>query len=192
MCHLYFVPRVIDLLMPPVHAQPSPRKKMIASEIRDIFERNSMVSIYHYNDLTAAEWIALRQRLSQNSIKIRVIPCKLSAKILEDTAYRNISFLLRGCTAVAYGEEAASLSALLASTASEPKLHLLGGILEDQMFTPKGLQECAKLPTIEVLRGELVGSLQLAQVMLSHLLQANPQRLSSLLTQIAEPGPDVT
>ncbi len=159
---------------------------MIGSDLRNLFELSRLVAVFHYNDLSTEQWKGVRVKLMSADVKIRVFPSKVAAKALEETRYRNISLLFKGCTAIAYGEDPTSLASLLASTKSEPKLHLLGGLIDNQLFTPKGLSNCAALPTVEVLRGELVGLLRLPSVSMAQALQANSQKLSSLLSQITD------
>ena len=148
-----------------------------------MFENNRLVALFHYNDLNTSEWNSIRLNLAKESLKIRVFPSKVSAKVLQETKYSNIAPLFRGCTAVAFGRDP-SASSLLSCTKSETKLLLLGGVVDDQLLTPKGLQEYAALPPVEVLQGNILGTLQLSQLMLSMLLQGSSQKLSYLLKSI--------
>ena len=148
-----------------------------------MFENNRLVALFHYNDLNTSEWNSVRLNLAKESLKIRVFPSKVSAKVLQGTKYSNITPLFRGCTAVAFGRDP-SASSLLSCTKSETKLLLLGGVVDDQLLTPKGLQEYAALPPVEVLQGNILGTLQLSQLMLSMILQGSSQKLSYLLKSI--------
>ena len=158
---------------------------MVASELRNVFDKSKLVAIFHYNDLKTGEWNAVRHKLSKSNFKIKVFPSKVASKALEGTKYTNITPLFRGCTAIAFGNEPAIFD-LLTYTKSEAKLHLLGGMVENQMFTPNGLHEFAELPSIEILQQQLLGTLMLSQMMLGTLLQDTSQRLSQMLRQVAE------
>ena len=71
-------------------------------------------------------------------------------------------------------------------TKKESKLHLLGGVVEDTMMTPLGLQNYADLPSLKDLQQMLVWTLNQTQVNLLRSLEGTPQKLSQLLSQIAE------
>ena len=97
----------------------------------------------------------------------------------------HISPLFRGATAVAFAKEPSAVKELLSVTNTESKLYLLGGVVEDTMMTPLGLQDYADLPSLKDLQQILLGTLNQTQMMLTRSLQGTPQKLSQLLSQIA-------
>ena len=151
-----------------------------------MFENSRLIALFHYNDLNTSEWNNIRLNLAKDSLRIRVFPSKVSAKVLQETKYRNIAPLFRGCTAAAFGRDPSVASSLLSTTKSESKLLLLGGVVDDQLLTPRGLQEYAALPPLEVMHGNILGTLQLSQLMLSMLLQGSSQKLSYLLKSVCD------
>lgn len=159
---------------------------MIASQLRGVFESSKLVVLFHYNDLSVQEWTNLRLDLAKSNLKIKIFPSKVAAKALEGTVYRNIVPLFKGCTAVAYGQDESSVTDLLSCTTKEANLHLLGGVVDNQMFNPRGLQEYADLPSAEKLYQQLLGILTQPQMMLRSHLQAIPQRLSQMLGQVVQ------
>ena len=166
-------------------SQLNSRKVMIASQVQDAFNNHNMVAIYHYNSLSTQEWNGIRYKLAQNGIRVKIFPSKLSMKALQETRYVHINPLFRGCTAIAFAKEPSAIKELLSVTNSESKLHLLGGVVEDIMMTPLGLQDYANLPTLKDLQQILLGTLNQTQMMLVRSLESTPQRLSQLLSQIA-------
>ena len=158
---------------------------MIATQLQDTFNSHGMVAIYHYNGLSTHEWNEIRFKLSQSGIRVKIFPSKLSMKILQGTRYLHISPLFRGASAVAFAKEPSAVKELLSVTNTESKLHLLGGVVEDVMMTPLGLQDYADLPSLKDLQQILLGTLNQTQMMLARSLQGTPQKLSQLLSQIA-------
>ena len=157
---------------------------MIASQLQDTFNCHGMVAVYHYNGLSTHEWNEIRFKLSQSGIRVKIFPSKLSMKILQGTRYLHISPLFRGATAVAFAKEPSATKELLSVTNAESKLHLLGGVVEDVMMTPRGLQDYADLPSLKDLQQILLGTLNQTQRMLARSLQGTPLKLSHLLSQI--------
>lgn len=165
--------------------QLSERKVTMANEIRHIFSSSQLVAVYHYNDLTVSEWDALRTKLDQKSLRMKVIPCKVATKALETTKYKNISLLLQGSSAIAYSKDPC-ISDLLSVTKQDPKLHLLGGVMEDVLMTPDSMRHCAKLPNKEVVYQQLCSTLSQPQVLLSGMLDSGQMRLSQMLNQLCD------
>ena len=144
-----------------------------------------MVVVFHFNDMSVREWDALRLDVSEYDILMRVIPSKISKKALEGTRFESVTPLFKGCTALAFGDTE-SLKGLLRMTKKQSKLYVLGGILEDQLYTPKGIESLASLPAIQEVHQRLRGLLTLSQSSLVNLLQRSPQDLSSVLKLASE------
>lgn len=107
-------------------------------------------------------------------------------KVLEMTKYRNVISLFKGCTALAYSKESEPVSHLVSITKSESKLHMLGGVVDDQMFTPQELHQCAQLLSLLTQHLTLSRTLTMVQSSLTNSLQHNQQRLSGLIEQIGK------
>ena len=135
----------------------------------------------HYGDLNSQAWTSVRLKLADSGFRARVIPTKVATRALDDTRVQNITELFKGSTALVYGDFEKTDN-LLACINSEPKLCLLGGKVLDQLLTPNGLAEVAKLPSLEVLQQELIGLLCLPQRQTLMCLQSAPSSLSSSLT----------
>ena len=129
---------------------------------------------------------SLRLKLGANRFKLKIFPSKVSAKVLKGTKYENMAPLFSGPSVLAFSDSSPVLSDLLMVTTGEKKLLLLGGLMENQLFSSKGLEDYAKLPSLEVMHQELVGVLSHPQTMLSGLLQGSAARLSCMLEQISK------
>ena len=158
----------------------SPLKKKIASDVRGIFSHET-VAVVHYGDLDTKAWTSLRLKLAENGNRAQVIPTKVATRALDGTPSQNLTCLFKGTTALVYGE-LIQTSSLLSCIKSEPRLCLLGGKVLDTLFTPRGLEEVGKLPSLEVLRQELVALLSLSQRHTLSLLQSTPLSLSQTLS----------
>ena len=160
--------------------QVNPLKKKIASDVRDILSHET-VAVVHFGDLDTKAWSSLRLKLAQSGNKAQVIPTKIATRALDDTPCQNLAPLFKGSTALVYGN-LDQTSSLLSCIKSEPRLCVLGGKVLDQLFTPRGLEEIAKLPPLEVLRQELVALLSLPQRHTLSLLQRTPVTLTQTLS----------
>ena len=158
----------------------NPLKKKIASDVRDIFSHET-VAVVHFGDLDTKAWTSLRLKLAENGNRAQVIPTKIATRALDNTPTQNLTSLFKGSTALVYGD-LDQTSSLLSCIKSESRLCLLGGKVLDQLFTPRGMEEVAKLPSLEILQQELVSLLCLPQRQTLSLLQSTPTTLSQTLS----------
>ena len=161
------------------------RKVMIFNEIRTIFSDSKLVTVFHYNDLSTQDWNNLRLKLDEKNIKIKVLPTKVTRKALEDTRYKNLNPLLHGSTAVAFSDKPC-IHDILNAVKSERKLYLLGGLIEDELMTPKSIEKYAELPEKSLVYANLAMTLMAPHVMLNKLLGDSIGRLSQLLEQLSD------
>lgn len=93
--------------------------------------------------------------------------------------------MFKGSTAIAFCT-GTPVSDLISAANTEGRLHLLGGIVNDQMFTPKGLKKCADLPPMETQHLILTRTLTMSQSALQSHLAYHQQTLSDLLKRMPE------
>ena len=122
--------------------------------------------------------------LDKGKFTMKVVPSKLSMRVLEETKFRNISPLLRGSTALVYNQEP-DVMQLLQIMKLESKVLLLGGLVENELMTPNGMKQFSSLPDKTMVLQQLVSTLMHPQVVLSNQLIASPIRLSYFLHQIS-------
>ena len=65
-------------------------------------------------------------------------------------------------------------------------LSVLGGLVEDRILSRAKMQEAAKLPSLDVMRGELLTILSTSACKTSSLLGKHQTELSSILTQLVK------
>lgn len=153
-------------------------------EMQTIFTTSSLLAVYHFNSLNVKEWDHIRHLMDAKDIKIKVVHSKITQKALEGTAFSNMNLLFQGSTAISYSNDATVLPHLLAITKIEPKLHLLGGIIDNELLTPLSMINIAKLPEKWVLYQQLINTIQMSSVVLTNLLDATPRRLVQLLERV--------
>ena len=90
-----------------------------------------------------------------------LIPIQSSYFALEGTDAKGIADLLRGPTCIAYSDDpiAAPKVAVKFAKANE-KFVILGGAMGPQVLDAKGVNALATLPSLDELRGKLIGLIQ--------------------------------
>ncbi|CAH3190051.1 unnamed protein product, partial [Porites evermanni] len=151
--------------------KPNPRKLMIADQVREVFDSNNMVVVCHFSDLNTQEWEELRFNLGKDEITVKMFPNRVSCKALENTKYCEITPLFLASTFVTYSKEA-KVKPLLSAVKKQPKVELLGGKIDNQLWSRKSVVDYSKLPSLTELHGQLL-----------HMLSEPSRRLTTLLGQ---------
>ncbi len=71
-----------------------------------------------------------------------------------------------------------------------PHLVLLGGMINERLYTRSGIQEYVKMPSLDDLRAQLVASLNMQLASISTTLSTPISNLSQSLSQHAKPIED--
>lgn len=158
---------------------------MIASKVRDVFDKNEMVAVFQYSDMNTTEWEDLRHTLGRSDIKVKVFPNRVTHKALENSIYQEISPLFLCTTCIMYSKEP-NVKPLVDAVKKQPKLELLGAKVENRLFSRTGVREFAKLPSLKELHVNLVQILQKPASQLNYLLKQNQRLLTQNLSQYVE------
>ena len=85
--------------------------------------------------------------------------------------------LLKGPTAIAYSEDEISASRAVAKTAkTNERLEIVGGVMNGELIDANKVKELAALPSLDEIRGKLVGLLQAPAGQLARLAKAYSEK----------------
>lgn len=151
------------------------------------FVGTSLVVVAHYTGLTVAELTDLRRRMGKAEASFRVTKNRLARIAIRDTDYANLDELFRGPTAIAYSKNPVAAAKVASAYAKEnEKFVILGGSLGTQRLDVAGVQALATLPSIEELRGKLVGLLLAPPTRLASIIQAPGGQLARVIKAYAD------
>jgi large subunit ribosomal protein L10 len=136
-------------------------KREIVTALHDVFAKTGVVVVAHYAGLTVAEMTRLRRDMRSVGAQVKVAKNRLVKLALEGTEAKGIADLLRGPTCIAYSADlvAAPKVAVKFAKANE-KFVILGGTMGTTVLDPKGVSSLADLPSLDELRGKLIGLMQ--------------------------------
>jgi large subunit ribosomal protein L10 len=131
------------------------------SSLHDVFAQTGVVVVAHYAGLTVADMTKLRREMQDAGGKVKVAKNRLVKLALEGTDAHGIANLLKGPTCVAYSADpvAAPKVAVKFAKANE-KFVILGGAMGPTVLDAKGVGSLASLPSLDELRGKLIGLIQ--------------------------------
>ena len=157
-------------------------KVQIVAELHDIFANAGLVVVTHQNGLTVGEATDLRRRMKESNATYRVVKNRLSQRAIGDTPYAGLSDLFEGQVAIAYSDDpvaAAKVAVTYAKT--NDKLEILGGGMGENILDVNGVKALASLPSLDELRGKIVGMLNTPATRIAGVLAAPAGQLARVL-----------
>jgi len=154
-------------------------KEELVAEMRDVFANNSTVVIAHYSGLTVTEMEELRAQVRETGAGFKVTKNRLTRLALADTKFEGLSDLLTGPTAIAYSDDVvAAAKAAVGFAKKNEKLVILGGQMDETQLDVNGVKALAAMPSLDELRGKMVGLLQAPAQKLAAVTQAPAGQLA--------------
>ncbi|MFC3053370.1 50S ribosomal protein L10 [Kordiimonas pumila] len=158
-------------------------KQDLVASMHDVFSAAASVVVVHYDGLTVAEITALRANMREVGATLKVTKNRLTRLALKGTEYEGIADLFTGPTAIGYADDAVAAPKALADFAKKnEKLRLLGGGMGATVLDTAGVKALADLPSLDELRGKLVGLLQAPATKLAAITQAPASQLARVFS----------
>jgi large subunit ribosomal protein L10 len=161
-------------------------KKELVAALKAVFQATNVVVVAHYSGLTVAQMQTLRRRMKQVGASVKVAKNRLAKIALDGADVATIAPLLKGPTVIAYSDDpvAAPKIAVEFAKANE-QFVILGGAMGKTVLNPDGVKALAALPSLDELRGKLVGLLQAPATKVAQILNAPASQLARVVQAYA-------
>jgi large subunit ribosomal protein L10 len=137
------------------------QKADLVAELKSVFTETSVVVVTRNLGLTVAQSTDLRLKMRDAGAQFKVAKNKLAVIALEGTRYGPISNLLTGPTALATSIDPVAAANDFQLVVGLGELHCnLGGAMGDTLLDMDGIKALASLPSLDQLRGTLIGLVQ--------------------------------
>ena len=147
------------------------------SELKDVFSKAALVVVALNKGITMAETTQLRNDVRADGANYRVTKNRLTKLALAGTPCESMADLLVGPTAIAYSADEIAASRAVAKMAKDnDRFESVGGIMNGQKVDAKMIQSLASLPSLDELRGKIVGLLQAPGGQLARLAKAYSEK----------------
>ena len=159
-------------------------KTDLVNNLHDTFDNAASVVIVHCIGLTVEESTNLRTKMRNQSCNFKVTKNRIARIALKDTKYQHMDSMFKGPTAIGSSNDPVMAAKILVDYAKEnEKLVIIGGGLEDKALSKIDVEALAKLPSLNDLRGKLVGLLQAPA---SKILRLSVEPASQVLRTISQ------
>lgn len=162
-------------------------KYEFVTELEGVYKKSSSVIVTHYHGLTVSQVTLLRRALRAKGAGFQVVKNTLSKIAASKAGIQDISSLLIGPTAIAYSEDPVEAAKVVVEFAkTNENLKIIGGLVNNQLLDVQSVQHLAKLPSLNDLRGKIIGILQTPATRIARVVQAPAVQLARVLQAYAD------
>jgi large subunit ribosomal protein L10 len=156
-------------------------------ELKGVFASSGVVVVTQYTGLTFAEMADLRLRLRKEGAVLKVFKNRLAQKAMAGSTGSAGEAMFKGPVALAYGSDPVTAAKIATQFAKEnDKLKLIGAIMGTVVLNETGVKALATLPSLDELRGKLVGLLQAPATRVAGVLAAPAGQLARVFKAYAD------
>jgi large subunit ribosomal protein L10 len=143
---------------------PTAEKAAVIQEMTEKLSRARGAVLIKTEGLTVAETQDLRRKLRAQGIELHVVKNTLLRIASKEADYQDLTAILSGQTAIALGftDEVAAAKAItdyLKTAKTAKPVVVKAGILERAPISAKQVEDLAKIPPRDTLRGQVVGTM---------------------------------
>ena len=148
-------------------------KAKVIDDLHTAFSGAGVVVVTHYKGLSVPEITELRVEMRKAGATFRVAKNRLARLAAEGTPYASAAGLFKGPTAFAISADPVAAARVAnAFSKKNEKLQIVGGGLGSTLLDAAAVKALAELPSLDELRGKLIGLLQAPASRIVGVLQA--------------------
>jgi large subunit ribosomal protein L10 len=151
-------------------------KKGAVEELNGLFKATSVAIVAHYSGLTVVQMQKLRMQMKQAGASVKVSKNRLAKIALA------IGPLLKGPTVIATSNDPVAAPKVAVEFAkTNEQFVILGGSMGKTVLNVDGVKALASLPSLDALRGKIVGLLVAPATKLAQLSNAPAAKLARVI-----------
>jgi large subunit ribosomal protein L10 len=160
------------------------QKTELVNTLHSTFEKATSVVVVHCVGLTVAESTDLRTKMRNENCNFKVTKNRIARIALKGTKYQHLESMFSGPTAIGSSDDPVMAAKILVDFANvNDKLLIVGGGLDEKSLSKAEVEALAKLPSLNDLRGKIVGLIQAPS---SKILRLTLEPASQVLRTISQ------
>ncbi len=164
-------------------------KEEFVTSLQKALTHAGLVVVTHAQGLTVAEVSSLRRKMRDEGASFKVTKNTLARLAVKGTKFEGIYSFLSGPTALAYSEDPIAAAKVAVKFANDnEKLKVVGACLNGELLDAAAVKRLAELPSLDELRGKLVGLLVAPAGKIARITQAPAAQLARVLNAYATKG----
>jgi large subunit ribosomal protein L10 len=155
--------------------------------LKGVFAGSGSVVVTHYTGLSVAEMTSLRGRMRDAGAQVKVVKNRLAKIALKGTPGEGASDMFTGPVAIAFAPDPVSAPKIAVEYAkTNDKLVVIGGFMGETVLDQGAVKNLASLPSLDELRGKLVGLIQAPAQKIAAVAQAPAGQLARVINAYAQ------
>lgn len=157
--------------------------KAVALEAyKQVFADAGVIVVTQYSGLTVRELTDLRSKLKAEGASLKVIKNRLAKIALEGKGGDAAGAMFVGPVAIAFSPDPVAASKVVADFAkTNEKLVLIGALMGDQVLDQAAVKQLAALPSLDQLRGKIIGLIQAPATKIAGVVAAPAAQLARVI-----------
>ena len=157
-------------------------KAELIETLQSAFNESSTIVVTHQVGMTVAESGDLRKKMRDAEAGFRVTKNRIAKLALKGTRYEDLDSIFTGPTVVGTSEDPVAAAKTLVDYAKgNPKITILGGSMDGKTLDIADVEALAKLPSLDELRGRLVGLVKAPAAKIARVVQAPAGKMARVI-----------
>ena len=158
-------------------------KEEWVSSLKQVFKESALIVVTHYNGLTVAEMTELRGQMRAAGASFKVTKNRLTRLALDGSNIQDLSEFFNGPTAIAYSSDPVAAAKVTVNFAKDnEKLVVLAGAYNGKILDVAAVTTLAKLPSLDELRGKLVGFINTPATRIAGILKVPSSQVARVIS----------
>ncbi|MFV0643926.1 MAG: 50S ribosomal protein L10 [Sphingomonadaceae bacterium] len=155
------------------------QKADAVAQLNAVFNEVGVVVVTRNLGMSVAQSTELRQKVREAGASYKVAKNRLARLALKETSYEGLEEYLSGPTALAWSEDpVAAAKAVVDFAKTTDKIEIVGGSMGGQMLDDAGVKALASMPSLDELRGKLVGLINAPATKIAQVVNAPAAKLA--------------
>lgn len=155
------------------------QKAESVAQLNAVFNEVGVVVVTRNLGLSVGQSTALRSKMREAGATYKVAKNRLAKLALKDTQYEGLEEFLTGPTALAWSTDpVAAAKAAVDFAKTNDKLEIVGGAMGSTQLDAEGIKALASMPSLDELRGTIVGLVNAPATKVAQLVNAPAAKLA--------------
>jgi large subunit ribosomal protein L10 len=162
-------------------------KAELIETLQSAFNESSTIVVAHQVGMTVAESGDLRRKMREAGAGFKVTKNRIAKLALKGTRFEDLDSMFTGPTAVGMSQDPVAAAKVIVDYAKgNKKITIIGGSMDGKTLDQAGVEALAKMPSLDELRGKLVGLLQAPAAKMARVTQAPAGKLARVIQARAD------
>jgi large subunit ribosomal protein L10 len=163
------------------------QKAESVAQLNAVFNEVGVVVITRNLGMSVAQSTALRVKMRDAGATYKVAKNRLAKLAIKDTNYEGLDELFTGPTAIATSvDPVAAAKAVVDFAKTTDKIEIVGGAMGTHILNAEGIKALASMPSLDEMRGTLIGLIQAPATKIAQLTTAPAAKLARVFAAYAE------